>query len=226
MIIPPAERSRAPLVGEKVFAHPDMVRANEYVLRDYEPPMRHILIFVPCAKVKPYHTSPSHRNYDEVIFSVAAPEEVHIVAFGTCGVAPRELDEEYPFADYDFVLGDCDVVSVRKKFVELESVRLYRYLEKTRANYCHRIAYCIGDFRKAMQRACEMTDLAVTILPTEETLARCRVRGRRFEYGSLSKSHYLAELKDTLRALTPDAVDDVRVEVLAKVLYDDDWYIA
>src|SRR5665647_3791152 len=80
MIIPESERSPAPLVGEKVFSHPDMVRANEYVLHEYTPPVRNVCIFVPCAKVKPYHTSPSHRNYDKVIFSVLAPEEVHILS--------------------------------------------------------------------------------------------------------------------------------------------------
>jgi len=37
MIIHESERSRAPLVGEKVFSHPDMARANEYVLGDYAP---------------------------------------------------------------------------------------------------------------------------------------------------------------------------------------------
>ena len=130
MIIPESERSNLSLVGEKVFVHPDMVRANEYVLREYVAPVREVLIFVPCAKVKPYHTSPSHQNYDKVIFSVLEPEEVHIVAFGTCGVTPRELDNEYPFADYDFVLGDCDVISVKKKFIELESARLCQISKK------------------------------------------------------------------------------------------------
>jgi len=225
MIIPESERSSLPLVGEKVFVHPDMVRANEYVLRDYVAPVREVLIFVPCAKVKPYHTSPSHQNYDKVIFGVLKPEQVHVVAFGTCGVTPRELDAEYPFVDYDFVLGDCDVLSIKKKFIELESVRLHRYLEKTRSNYCHRIAYCTGDFRKAMQKACEMTDLAVTILPRQETLERRRVRGRRFEYGSLSNAKYLADLKEALRSLLIDPAKDTPLGALEKVLYDDDWYV-
>jgi archaeosine synthase len=225
MIIPESERSSLPLVGEKVFVHPDMVRANEYVLCDYVALVREVLIFVPCAKVKPYHTSPSHQNYNKVIFGVLKPEQVHVVAFGTCGVTPRELDAEYPFADYDFVLGDCDVVSVKKKFIELESLRLYRYLEKTRSNYRHRIAYCIGDFRKAMQKACEMTNLDVTILPRQETLERRRVHGRRFEYGSLSNAQYLADLQETLHSLLPDPTESAPLGALEKVLHDDDWYV-
>jgi len=50
IIIPESERSNLSLVGEKVFAHPDMVRANEYVLREYVAPVREVLIFVPCAR--------------------------------------------------------------------------------------------------------------------------------------------------------------------------------
>jgi len=225
MIIPESERSAAPLIGEKIFAHPDMVRANEYVLREYKPPVRHVCVFVPCAKVKPYHTSPSHRNYDKVIFSVLAPEEVHIVAFGTCGVTPRELDAEYPFANYDFVLGNCNALSVKKRFVELESDRLYQYLEKTRNNYRHRIAYCTGDFREAMQRACTKTDLDVTIMPRAETLERCRVRGRKFEYGSLSNVEYLADLRDALLSTSQNSPQDAPLAKLENTVGDNDWYL-
>jgi predicted RNA-binding protein len=225
MIIPESERSAAPLVGEKVFSHPDMVRANEYVLHDYVPPLRNVCVFVPCAKVKPYHLSPSHRNYDKVIFSVLAPEEVHIVAFGTCGVTPRELDTEYPFANYDFVLGNCNVLSVKKRFVELESSRLYQYLEKTRNTYKHRIAYCTGDFREAMKRACKKTDLDVTIVPHAETLERCRVPGRKFEYGSLSNIQYLTDLRAALLSISTASPQDVPLETLEKTVGDNDWYL-
>ncbi len=225
MIIPDAERSRTPLTGEKIFAHPDMVRANEYVLQEYTPPTRNVCIFVPCAKVKPYHTSPSHRNYDATIFSVLDPEEVHVVAFGTCGVTPRELDAEYPFAHYTFVLGDCNVAAVKKRFIDLESTRLYRYLEKTRGSYRHRFAYCTGDFRTAMERACAMTDIDVTILPRHETLERYRVDGRKFAYGSLSKTAYLDDLRDALQEISARGPRDVASEPLIEAPRDHDWYL-
>ncbi len=225
MIIPENERSDIPLVGEKVFSHPDMVRANEYVLTEYIAPVRDVCIFVPCAKVKPYHTSPSHKNYDKVIYGVLKPEQVHIVTFGTCGITPRELDAEYPFTSYSFVLGDCNVTSVKKRFIELESDRLYRYFEKTRHNYKHRVAYCSGDFRKAMVKACEMTDIEVVIVPKDETLEQCRVSGRKFEYGSLSNVEYLRDLTETLVSIYPHADVDFDVEGETKPLLDTDWYL-
>jgi archaeosine synthase len=225
MIIPESERSTQPLVGAKIFSHPDMVRANEFVLNEYVPPRRDVCVFVPCAKVKPYRTSPSHRNYDKVIFSVFAPEDVHIVAFGTCGVTPRELDTEYPFTDYDFVLGDCNVLSVKKRFIELESRRLVRYLKRTRSNYRHRVAYCTGDFRKAMMKACEKSETRVIIVPHKETLERCRLRNRKFEYGSLSNAQYLVDLSDVLLSIRGASAGDMRLKGLEKTVGDDDWYL-
>ncbi len=225
MIIPDDERSSIPLTGERIFAHPDMVRANEYVLQEYTPPVRDVCIFVPCAKVKPYHTSPSHRNYDTIIFSVLRPESVHIVTFGTCGVTPRELDVEYPFAHYNFVLGECNVMSVKNRFIDLESTRLYRDLEKTRHSYQHRIAYCTGDFRTAMERACHMTDIDVTILPRQETLDRHRVVGRKFEYGSLSKTAYLNDLRDALLEFSERSPRDVTPGPVIEAPRDHDWYL-
>jgi predicted RNA-binding protein len=225
MIIPKSERSSEPLIGEKIFTHPDMVRANEFVLNDYVPPLRNLCVFVPCAKVKPYHTSPSHRNYDKVIFSVFAQGAVHVVAFGTCGVTPRELDTEYPFADYDFVLGDCNVLSIKQRFIELESRRLFRYLEKTRSSYRHRVAYCTGDFRKAMLKACEKSDIRVIIVPRDETLKRCRTRNRKFEYGSLSNAQYLADLRDALLSIPGASTGNMSLKVLDKSTGDEDWYL-
>jgi predicted RNA-binding protein len=225
MIIPELERSTQPLLGVKILSHPDMVRANEFVLSEYVPPRRNVCVFVPCAKAKPYRTSPSHRNYDKVIFSVFGPADVHVVAFGTCGVTPRELDTEYPFADYDFVLGNCNVLSVKKSFIELESHRLFRYLEKTRSNYGHRVAYCTGDFRKAMLKACEKSDIGVIIAPREETLEQCRMRNRKFEYGSLSNAKYLADLRDALLSIRGASAGNMPLKGVKKTVGDEDWYL-
>ncbi len=49
-IIPEAERSQEPLDTDRVIYHPDMIRANEWVLGEYEAPYRELCIFVPCSK--------------------------------------------------------------------------------------------------------------------------------------------------------------------------------
>lgn len=224
MIIPPEERSSEPLEGERVLKHPDMAKANEWILTRYEPPERDYCIFVPCAKHKPYHESPSHKMYDRIVFSILKPEETHIVVFGTCGVTPRELDTEYPFMDYQFMLGRCDVASVKDEFVRNESRKLARYLEKTRHSYKHRIAYCLGDFRKAMEKALTMTDVPVTIVPKTETMEANVQADRSFKYGSLSRRPYLQDLSDALTAIK--GTERRIVSVTGQSVNDTDWYLA
>lgn len=223
MIIPEHERSKEPMKGERVLNHPDMIRANEWILHEYEAPVKEYCVFVPCAKSKPYHLSPSHQMYDRIIYSVLKPEETHIVVFGTCGVTPRELDTEYPFMNYEFMLGRCDVVSVKDEFVRNESRKLAAYLEKTRNNYKHRVAYCLGDFRKAMQKALTLTDIEVKIMPKDETLENNIQPDKSFQYGSLSRRPYLQDLSDHLCDLK--GVPRRTVGVTDQSVNDVDWYL-
>jgi predicted RNA-binding protein len=223
MIIPEHERSKEPMKGERVLNHPDMIRANEWILHEYEAPVKEYCVFVPCAKSKPYHLSPSHQMYDRIVFSVLKPEETHIVVFGTCGVTPRELDTEYPFMNYEFMLGRCDVVSVKDEFVRNESKKLAAYLEKTRHNYKHRVAYCLGDFRKAMQKALTLTDVPVSIVPGDETLENNVQPEKSFKYGSLSRRPYLQDLSDLLCDLK--SVPRRTVGVTEQSVNDTDWYL-
>ncbi|MDR2943588.1 MAG: DUF5591 domain-containing protein [Methanosarcinales archaeon] len=197
-IIPETERSNEPLDTENIIHHPDMERANEWVVTEYEIPSRKICIFVPCSKKKPYHTSPSHQKFDEVIYSRLDEEDVHIVTFGTCGVVPRELDVEYPFMNYSFMMGQCNVAKVKRDFLKTEIKRISEYLERTKDNYEYRIAYCIGDFREAMTKAAEQTGISVVIVPRLETIERNIQPNKKFIYNSLSCSDYLSDFADAV----------------------------
>ncbi|NLI62360.1 MAG: DUF5591 domain-containing protein [Methanosarcinaceae archaeon] len=197
-IIPLHERSDEPLDTENIINHPDMVRANEWFVTEYIPPVRDICIFVPCSKKKPYHTSPSHKMFDSIIFSCLKPEDVHIVTFGTCGVTPREFDEQYPFADYSFMMGKCNVSKIKSDFLRVETKRLVSYLKYTENNYKKRIAYCIGDFREAMIRASEKSGIFVKIVPLDETV-ECNLQpNKKFIYNSLSCEPYKKDFKNAI----------------------------
>lgn len=124
IIIPKEERSLEPLDTERIIHHPDMIRANKWILENYTISNYPIVIFVPCSKKKPYHESPSHKNYDNVIFSHLSRKDVHIVTFGTCGIVPRELDEEYPFMDYKFMMGKCNIKEIKDDFLKVEAKRI------------------------------------------------------------------------------------------------------
>ncbi|WMW22537.1 DUF5591 domain-containing protein [Methanolobus mangrovi] len=224
-IIPEDERSSLPLDTDEIIYHPDMIRANEWVLSEYEPPVRDFCIFVPCAKKKPYHESPSHKIFDKVIFELLEPEDVHIVVFGTCGITPRELDTEYPFMDYQFMLGKCNVAKIKRDFIKMESQRLSQYLEKTRDNYKHRIAYCIGDFRKAMELAVEMSGVEVTIVPKEETVNEHVQLGKKFIYGSLNQASYLQDFSNSISSIVGKDAQKAACDDDNGKTNDNDWYL-
>lgn len=223
-IIPEYERSNEPLDTERLIYHPDMIRANEWVLSEYKPPTRYFCIFVPCAMRKPYHTSPSHKMYDRIIFGILEQENAHVVVFGTCGITPREIDTEYPFTDYKFMMGKCNVAKIKRDFIKMESERLARYLEKTRDNYKHRVAYCIGDFRTAMEKAVKMTNIEVSIIPKKETMEELANPDKRFVYGSLSQQQYLQDFSDSI---TEKMNIDARTVGVHEDLStnDMDWYL-
>lgn len=223
-IIPEAERSPEPLDTDKIIYHPDMLRANDWILKEYEAPSKKLCVFVPCSKKKPYHESPSHKKFDQVIFDIAKLEDVHIVTFGTCGITPRELDTQYPFMHYSFMMGKCNVVRIKKDFIKLESERIAAYLEKTRRNYIHRIAYCIGDFRTAMEKALKIIDIQVNIVPRETTIQKMLQPSKSFIFNSLSCKEYLQDLSDSIT----DALKLPRrtVGIKENLSVDDtDWYI-
>ncbi|WP_321419008.1 DUF5591 domain-containing protein [uncultured Methanomethylovorans sp.] len=222
-IIPENERSAEPLDTEMIIYHPDMKRANEWILTEYQPPVRDFCIFVPCAKKKPYHESPSHKIFDRLIFGIVEPEMVHIVVFGTCGITPRELDTQYPFMDYQFMMGKCNVSKIKRDFIRMESERIARYLEKTKNNYKYRIAYCIGDFRTAMEKAVEMTSIPVTIVPRIETIEKNIQPTKNFIYGSLNQKDYLQDFAEAISKPLSKPVTEV--EEKEEVINDNDWYV-
>jgi len=121
------------------------------------------------------------------------------------------------------MLGRCNVASVKDEFVRNESRKLARYLEKTRHCYKHRVAYCIGDFRKAMEKALTMTDIKVHIVPLPETLEASVQPNKPFKFGSLSRRPYLQDLSNALTTLK--GVEPRLVGVTEQSLNDTDWYL-
>ncbi|MBP2145035.1 archaeosine synthase [Methanofollis sp. W23] len=196
-------RSRPPAIATGIppFFRPEFEEAYQFILHHYQVPAREVAVFVPCSVKKPYSTSPSHRLFDRVIFQALPPEEVHVVVFGTCGVVPRELELMYPYASYRYMLGRCPDPAVHRSFLRIETVRLEGYLKKTAGTYRHRVAYCLGEFRKAMQAASARTGVPVTLAPSDELIAACRDPAARFPDGSLSTAEYLEEFTAVLGRL-------------------------
>lgn len=227
MIIPIERREPSTLHGPQVLKHRDMELAYRWIIEEYKPPVKDLCIFIPCSIRKPYRFSPSHKLYHRIIYGIADKNHVHIVVFGTCGVVPSELDTEYPFDSYRFVVGNAEK-SVQREFVRIETHRLKEYLIKTQKNYKNRIAYCLGVFREAMKNAVRdaekitSTPLNMTIVPYPTTINRIYNPNLRFPEGSLMMPEYIQDFADAIAealkkrkrrvgTITAESPDDINI---------------
>lgn len=181
------------------FYLPQFEEAYRYIIDQYHIEPREIGIFIPCAVRKPYSESPSHKLFHKLFGEVFPdPAKYHVTIFGTCGTVPAELELMYPFAHYHYMLGNVKDQKIKDDFLEIETRRLIGYLEKTRETYTHRIAYCIGLFRRAMEAAVEATGVRVEIYPTQPVIDKLYDADCPFPEGSLSMQAYLDEFRAAL----------------------------
>ena len=90
---------------------PDVWRFRKRILERYEVPShKKVLLLIPCSAKKPYHTSKSHRMFEEVMYSVPNTTVVQeLIITSPLGAVPRELELFYPAAQYDIpVTGNWD----------------------------------------------------------------------------------------------------------------------
>jgi len=182
------------------FYLPEFEESYRYIIDEYDVAPREIAIFMPCAVRKPYSASPSHQLIRSIIGQVLRPEQYHIVIFGTCGIVPAELEEMYPYAHYQYMLGKCKDKKILDDFLQIETDRVAGYLTKTKDTYRYRIGYCIGLFREALIRGSEKSGVPIDlILPTRDMINKVIEEGDCvFEEGSLSMDEYLGEFCDSL----------------------------
>jgi archaeosine synthase len=190
------------LLSGPPFYLPEFEKSYRYIIDEYEVAPREIAVFMPCAVRKPYSNSPSHQLIRSVIAQVLKPGQYHIVIFGTCGIVPAELEEMYPYAHYQYMLGKCKDKKTLDDFLRIETERIAGYLDKTRHLYRYRIAYCIGLFRQALIRGSEEAGIPFDmVLPTRDMIDKVIEEGDCvFEEGSLSMEEYLGEFCDRLIA--------------------------
>jgi archaeosine synthase len=195
-----SDRCTGPHLTGPPFYLPEFEKAHRYIIEEYEVSPRDIAIFMPCAIRKPYSKSPSHQLIRTIISQVLDHSRYHIVIFGTCGIVPAELEEMYPYAHYQYMLGKCKDPKVLEDFLRIETDRVAAYLEKTRLVYHYRIGYCLGLFREALIRGSQQAGVPIDlILPTRDLIDKIIEEGDCiFEEGSLSMEEYLGEFCDEL----------------------------
>ncbi|HWQ66665.1 MAG TPA: DUF5591 domain-containing protein [Methanospirillum sp.] len=192
-------REKTDLLTDPPFYLPEFEESYRYIIDEYAVSPRDLAIFMPCAMRKPYSTSPSHRLFRKIIDDILDPSQYHIVIFGTCGILPAELEEMYPYAHYDFMLGKVKDEKVKDDFLRIETERVVGYLQKTQDTYRYRLGYCIGLFRQALIQGSERSGIPIDlILPTRDMINKIIEEDCPFQEGSLSMDEYLQEFNDGL----------------------------
>jgi predicted RNA-binding protein len=195
-----SESSRDSLLTDPPFYLAEFEKSYRYIIDEYEVQPKDIAVFMPCAVRKPYSKSPSHQLIRSILEQVLDPSRYHVVIFGTCGIIPAELEEMYPYAHYNYMLGKCKDPKILEDFLRIETERIAGYLAKTRYVNTYRIGYCIGLFREALIRGSKQAGVPLDLLlPTRDMIDKVIEEGDCiFEEGSLSMDEYLGEFCDEL----------------------------
>jgi len=121
----------------------EVKRFANRVLERYEPPVRQVLLLLPCSARKPYSLSPSHVKFREAIARYRG--HIHeIILTSPLGVVPRELEVLYPAAFYDIpVTGYWD--AEERAWV---ASCLRAYLERNARNYVQIVAHLSGTYKE------------------------------------------------------------------------------
>lgn len=117
------QEKRWPVVGPRFYANtkaslfrPDVWRFRRRIMERWRPaPHKKVLLLIPCSAKKPYFTSKSHRQFEEVLLSVPNSSAVQeLIITSPLGAVPRELELFYPAAQYDIpVTGNWDREEVK-----------------------------------------------------------------------------------------------------------------
>ncbi|MBN1761835.1 MAG: DUF5591 domain-containing protein [Methanomicrobia archaeon] len=141
----------------------EVKRFASRVRERYEPPVRQILLLLPCSARKPYSVSPSHEKFSEAIdrYSGCIHE---VILTSPLGVVPRELEVVYPAAFYDIpVTGYWD--AEERAWV---SSCLRAYIERNAKNYEHIVAHLSGAYKELGSGVADELELEDVMYTCEE----------------------------------------------------------
>ncbi|MDI6885618.1 MAG: archaeosine synthase subunit alpha [archaeon] len=155
------------------------------VLERYDPPVRQVLLLLPCSARKPYSLSPSHAKFIEVIERYRG--YIHeLIMTSPLGVVPRELEVMYPAAFYDIpVTGYWDA----EEQVWVSSC-LRAYLERNVGKYEQIVAHLSGTYKEICSHVAG--DLGIDVVYTCE------------EDEEVTSKEALNRLKERIAALCGD----------------------
>ncbi|WP_048191634.1 DUF5591 domain-containing protein [Pyrolobus fumarii] len=161
-------------VGLDYLIHPAFEKGFSKLLTSYEPPRGKILLFLPCSYGKPYSQSFIHYMIRRTLWKNGLIDKVHEVMLTNAGVVPRELDEHWPYAAYDWN-PIYETPEIRECYRRVLADRITAYLETFKSYYRGFAAYLRWDsdswaaLRVAAERlGIRIENFAARTVPNEE----------------------------------------------------------
>ena len=147
----------------------EVKRFANRVMERYEPPVRQILVLLPCSARKPYSKSLSHKKFIDAIGAYRG--SVHeLVLTSPLGVVPRELEVIYPAAFYDIpVTGYWD--SEEREWL---SSCLRAYLKRNIGKYEMIVAHLTGAYKDICSGVADDMGIEIRYTCEEEENATSR----------------------------------------------------
>ena len=141
----------------------EVKRFANRVIERYDPPVRQILLILPCSARKPYSRSNSHANFIEAIREYRG--SIHeCILTSPLGVVPRELEMVYPAAFYDIpVTGYWD--SEEREWV---SSCLCTYLKQNLSKYDKVVAHLSGAYKEICSNVADALGIEIEYTCEEE----------------------------------------------------------
>jgi len=111
-------------VGSQQLTHPHFEIWQKYFKENYKfKEDIKIILFLPCAAIKPYYNSPIHKIFNEIIDKY---KTIQRFVISNAGIIPYEFCDRYPFESYDWnPLFETD--SIKQEYIEVISKRIFDF---------------------------------------------------------------------------------------------------
>lgn len=155
--------------GVKQLHHPHYKVWQDYLQRFYEIPKgKEFVLFLPCAKKKPYSKSKTHKAILRVIATQAIKNRLHQIMISSPGIIPREYEGLYPFRNYDWPEWE-ETPELKERYIKTTKERILNYLK----NHKYKKIFCYmkydAESYKALKQACSELKLKLINCLNRET---------------------------------------------------------
>lgn len=129
-------------VGSQQLTHPHFEIWQKYFKENYyiEEDIK-IILFLPCAAIKPYYNSPIHRVFNEIIDKY---DNILKFVISNAGIIPYNFCDRYPFNSYDWN-PLCETEAIKQEYIEITSQRIFDFFNRKRVEEIRFISYLRND---------------------------------------------------------------------------------